>query len=159
MYCLTVMRSFLINRNVSFYYWLRKRIGKTRALTVAKTIEKIILIFGRETNPYSSGNPKYVVGYEIYRNERIMGFELIGVIPERRKNPARITEESIINWGRKFFGRSLDINRIFIIRLETDEKLGNFSQHAPSFITRSSISDASLRKLLAKRSITQTAKI
>jgi hypothetical protein len=42
------MRSFLINKNLSFYYWLKKRIGKERALGVARAIEKVILIFGRE---------------------------------------------------------------------------------------------------------------
>jgi hypothetical protein len=38
----------LINKNLVFYYWLKKRIGKTAALHVASTIEKAILIFGRE---------------------------------------------------------------------------------------------------------------
>jgi hypothetical protein len=42
------MRSFLINKNLSFYYWLKKRIGKGGAFWVANSIEKIILIFGRE---------------------------------------------------------------------------------------------------------------
>jgi hypothetical protein len=42
------MRSFLINKNLSFYYWLKKRIGKRGALRVASTLEKVILIFGRE---------------------------------------------------------------------------------------------------------------
>jgi hypothetical protein len=42
------MRSFLINKNLSFYYWLKKRIGKRKALRVASTLEKVILIFGRE---------------------------------------------------------------------------------------------------------------
>jgi hypothetical protein len=42
------MRSFLINKNLSFYYWLKKRIGRARALRVATTIEKAILVFGRE---------------------------------------------------------------------------------------------------------------
>jgi hypothetical protein len=42
------MRSFLINKNLCFYYWFRKRIGKKRALLVANTIEKVILVFGRE---------------------------------------------------------------------------------------------------------------
>jgi hypothetical protein len=42
------MRSFLINKNLSFYYWLKKRIGKARALRVASTLEKVILVFGRE---------------------------------------------------------------------------------------------------------------
>jgi len=42
------MRSLLINKNLSFYYWLRKKIGKKVALKVVNTIEKVILIFGRE---------------------------------------------------------------------------------------------------------------
>jgi hypothetical protein len=46
------MRSFLINKNLCFYYWLRKRIGKDHALWVANTIEKTILVFGREVMPY-----------------------------------------------------------------------------------------------------------
>jgi len=42
------MRSFLINKNLSLYYWLKKRIGKERAYKFANALEKIILIFGRE---------------------------------------------------------------------------------------------------------------
>jgi hypothetical protein len=42
------MRSFLINKNLSLYYWLRKRIGKREAFWMANTIEKGILILGRE---------------------------------------------------------------------------------------------------------------
>jgi hypothetical protein len=50
------MRSFLINKNLCFYYWLRKRIGKKRAFPVAGVIEKTILIFGREGIPYFNKN-------------------------------------------------------------------------------------------------------
>jgi hypothetical protein len=46
------MRSFLINKNMSLYYWLRKRIGKAIAFRVANAIEKVILIFGRERMPH-----------------------------------------------------------------------------------------------------------
>jgi hypothetical protein len=42
------MRSFLINKNLSLYYWLKRRIGKKGAFKLANTIEKVILIFGRE---------------------------------------------------------------------------------------------------------------
>jgi len=41
------MRGFLLNKNLSFYYWLRKRIGKKRAFMVAIIIEDGILIFRR----------------------------------------------------------------------------------------------------------------
>jgi len=42
------MRSFLINKNLSLYYWLKKRIGKRGAFWVANSIEKVVLIFERE---------------------------------------------------------------------------------------------------------------
>jgi hypothetical protein len=45
------MRSFLINKNMSLYYWLRRRIGKAIAFRVANAIEMVILIFGRERMP------------------------------------------------------------------------------------------------------------
>jgi hypothetical protein len=45
------MRSFLINKNLSLYYWLKKKIGKKRALRIANSIENLMLIFGREEAP------------------------------------------------------------------------------------------------------------
>jgi len=42
------MMSFLINKNLCFYYWFKKIIGKRKALGIANIIEKAILIFGRE---------------------------------------------------------------------------------------------------------------
>ncbi|HXX33893.1 MAG TPA: hypothetical protein VEM15_05390 [Thermodesulfobacteriota bacterium] len=45
------MRSLLINKNISLYYWLKKRIGKEIALEVANVIERGILFFGRERMP------------------------------------------------------------------------------------------------------------
>lgn len=42
------MRGFLVNKNLCFYYWLKKRIGNKAAYEVVNAIEKVILIFGRE---------------------------------------------------------------------------------------------------------------
>ena len=50
------MRSFLTNKNVSFYYWLKKKTGKKWALGIANATQKIILIFGRDKMPYSNRN-------------------------------------------------------------------------------------------------------
>ena len=44
------MISFLINKNLCFYYWLRKRIGKKRSLKLTSTIEKTVLIFRKGCN-------------------------------------------------------------------------------------------------------------
>jgi len=38
--------------------------------------------------------------YKIYTFDMTNGYELIGILPERRKNPTRITRDSVINWGR-----------------------------------------------------------
>jgi hypothetical protein len=43
-----------LQKSTSFLYcWLKKRIGKKLALWVTNTIEKVILIFGREVIPFS----------------------------------------------------------------------------------------------------------
>jgi hypothetical protein len=83
-----------------------------------------------------------MMAYKIYWHDPVKGYQLIGVLPERRKNPARITEGSIINWGRKFFGKSLDINGIFILQLKIDKNTGKTSRHPLFFITQSRISNA-----------------
>jgi hypothetical protein len=36
------MEAYLINKNLCFYYWLKKRIGKKTALRLAKDIERAI---------------------------------------------------------------------------------------------------------------------
>ena len=65
------MRSFLINKNLSLYYWLKKRIGKKRALGVAGTIEKVVLMFGREVVPCSDENCVHTQVQESTFNRRI----------------------------------------------------------------------------------------
>jgi len=58
-----------------------------------------------------------VVGYELYWRDPIKGYQLIGVLPERRKNLKRITKESILNWGKKYFGNNLNLNDVFFIEV------------------------------------------
>ncbi len=61
-----------------------------------------------------------MVGYELYSWRDPTGYELIGVLPERRKDPRRITKESIFNWGRKYFDIELDLNDMYFIEVEID---------------------------------------
>jgi len=45
--------------------------------------------------------------------------ELIGILPERRENPVRITPESIMNWGRILGDiAGIDANCIYFIQVE-----------------------------------------
>jgi hypothetical protein len=46
--------------------------------------------------------------YELYTFNKEEGYQLIGVLPERRKNPTRITKESVIKWGRMLAGDDVD---------------------------------------------------
>jgi hypothetical protein len=62
------MRSFLINKNLCFYYWLKKRFGKKWALGVAKTIERTILVFGRDTLPYPNTNGMLIQEQEVQKD-------------------------------------------------------------------------------------------
>ena len=49
-----------------------------------------------------------MVAYELYWLNSIGECDLIGVLPERRKNPMRITKDSITNWGRMLVGDNVD---------------------------------------------------
>jgi len=59
--------------------------------------------------------------YEFYWRDSIKGYQLIGVLSERRKNPARITQESVIDLAREFIGDNVDLNDIFFIKITIDE--------------------------------------
>ena len=45
------MRSFLINKNITLYYRLKKRIGNKLAFRIVNEIEKFVTLFGREQVP------------------------------------------------------------------------------------------------------------
>jgi hypothetical protein len=51
--------------------------------------------------------------YEIYTLNKKKGYKIIGALPERRKNPARITKESIIRWARILLRDDADSKDIF----------------------------------------------
>ena len=61
-----------------------------------------------------------MVGYELYWRDPVRGYQLIGVLPERRRNQKRITRESVLNFGKKYFGNKLDLNEMFFLEVEID---------------------------------------
>ncbi len=63
-----------------------------------------------------------MIVYKFYLHDEIKGDILLGILPERRKNPKRITQESIINWGRKYFGMNAQDKDIFFIKTVLDER-------------------------------------
>ncbi len=60
-----------------------------------------------------------MIGYELYRHDPTKGYQLIGVLLERRKNLNRITKESVLNWGERIFSqKNLDLNEMFLLEVE-----------------------------------------
>jgi len=77
-----------------------------------------------------------MVIYKFYLRDVIKGDVFLGSLPERRKNPERVTgnstEESIMNWVKTYYGNNGEEGDIFFIktvleeREKTDPSLGRF---------------------------------
>jgi hypothetical protein len=72
--------------------------------------------------------------YEFFWRDSKKGFQLIGVLPERRKSPSRITQNSVMNWGKIYFGRNLQINDMFFFQITIDKNTGRISRTNPFFL-------------------------
>jgi hypothetical protein len=63
-----------------------------------------------------------MLAYEFYWLDPKGGYQIIGVLPERRKDSTRVTQESIIQWGKNIFSKDFDTEDIFYIKVNIDEK-------------------------------------
>jgi hypothetical protein len=59
-----------------------------------------------------------MVAYEFYANDSVEEFPLLGILPERRKDPLRMTYESIMNWGKMIVGDWVDTDNIYFVQTE-----------------------------------------
>jgi len=66
-----------------------------------------------------------MVAYEFYWRDPIKGYQLIGTLPERRRDPRRITSESVMKWGKKILGENIDFNNLFFYQLTIDKETGD----------------------------------
>ncbi len=62
-----------------------------------------------------------IVIHEFYLGDPVEGYQHIGTLPDRRMNPARITEESVINWARQILGDSIDFDGLSFITIRIDK--------------------------------------
>ena len=62
-----------------------------------------------------------MVAYEFYWRDETGEAHLVGILPERRKDPKRITEESILNWVKKIIGEGIKVHDIFFSRVNMNE--------------------------------------
>ncbi len=80
-----------------------------------------------------------MIAYEFYLRDPVKGSELIGILPERRKEPARITQESVLHWAETVFGNSLSNKDIHFIKITIDEDGRNIFQPIPFLVTQKKI--------------------
>jgi hypothetical protein len=59
-----------------------------------------------------------MVAYQFYWRDEKEKTHFIGILPEKRKKPGRITPESILNWGRKVIGDRSNLNNIYFVQVE-----------------------------------------
>ena len=78
----------------------------------------------------------YMIVYEFYYLDPIEGCQIFGVLPERRKNPARITRNSVMDWGKVLFSNKLGNNEISFIQVTIDDNTGRVFRTTPIFVTQ-----------------------
>lgn len=66
-----------------------------------------------------------MVAYEFYSHDETEICRLIGILPERRKNRARITEESIMKWVREVIGDAADLGNVRFVRVTLEQNIIN----------------------------------
>ena len=64
-----------------------------------------------------------MAAYEFYWRDGTGGYHLIGLLPERRRDPIRITRESIMNWRRIVAGDALDVTNLCFIQVEVQKEI------------------------------------
>jgi hypothetical protein len=72
-----------------------------------------------------------MIAYEYYWQNEVKGYELLGVLPERRKDIDRVNQKSIIALGKKFWGDHVGIDNILFIRIFIDKMTGEIFRPKP----------------------------
>jgi|GEM_PF-1918764 len=80
-----------------------------------------------------------MIAYEFYLRDTVKGNELLGILPERRKNPARITQKSVMNWAGNVFGNGLSNQDIYFIEVTINDDTGNIFRPTPFFVTHQKV--------------------
>jgi len=62
-----------------------------------------------------------MVAYEFYWQDEIGNTHLVGILPERRKDPTRISDETIMNWANKIIGNGMKADDIFISKVNVND--------------------------------------
>ncbi len=77
-----------------------------------------------------------MIAYEFYWLDPRGGYQIIGVLPERRKDSIRITQKSVMSWAEIFFGDNLNAKDIYFIQVTIDEYTGMIIRPTPALVMR-----------------------
>lgn len=69
-----------------------------------------------------------MVAYDFFWLDEIGNSHLIGILPERRNDPERITQGSVTNWGKLILGDKAGLNNLFCVRVNIDEDTGRITR-------------------------------
>jgi len=59
-----------------------------------------------------------MMAYEFYWRDEKGEDHFIGILPERRRKPERITQDSILNWGWKVIGDNSNVKDIYFVKVD-----------------------------------------
>jgi hypothetical protein len=59
-----------------------------------------------------------MIAYEFYSVDKRGEAHCFAILPERRKNPGRITEQSIMKWGRMVLGGNRNFQNMYFVQVE-----------------------------------------
>jgi hypothetical protein len=59
-----------------------------------------------------------MTAYELYYCDKASEYHFVGVLQEKRRNPIRITRESVMKWGKMILTEDTDIKDLYFIQVE-----------------------------------------
>ncbi len=71
-----------------------------------------------DSKPTNGVEDFIMMAYEFYWLDDAEKAHFIGILPERRKKPERITEESILNWGKMAIGENTEVKEMYYVKVE-----------------------------------------
>ena len=80
-----------------------------------------------------------MIAYEFYLRDPVKGKELVGILPERRKDPARITQESVLHWAETVLDNSLNKKDIYFIEVTINEDKENIFPPTRFFLNQKKV--------------------
>jgi len=61
---------------------------------------------------------KNMVAYEFYWNDKQGKEHLIGILPERRRDPKRISQKSVMRWASRVLGGATNTKDVYFVQVE-----------------------------------------